>query len=127
MAVATIPVMDAVNIADRLSRIAEPWSPHIIGEVNDFLVKAVRFEGEFCWHSHATEDELFLVITGTLVMRFRDREVTVNPGEFIVVPHGVEHCPVTPDGCEVLLFEPKSTLNTGDVRNELTREVLERL
>ena len=99
----------------------------MIGAVNDCEVKLAKLEGEFCWHSHPQEDELFLVVEGRLRMRFRDRDEVLEPGQLIIVPRGVEHLPVAEPTCSVLLVEPKSTLNTGDVENERTRRDLERL
>ncbi len=119
--------MEKVNLAEKLSSISDYWNPRIIGELNDSYVKAVKLKGEFVWHQHEKEDELFLVVAGRLRMRFRDREVIVGPGEFIVVPKGVEHLPVADEECHVVLLEPKTTLNTGNVHNERTREVLERI
>ena len=119
--------MEVVNLNDKLSRVKESWSPKIVGELNDSYVKVVKFTGEFVWHHHENEDELFLVIKGKLRMKFRDREVAVAPGEFIIVPKGVEHLPVADEEVEVVLLEPKTTVNTGDVRNERTRIELEHL
>ena len=119
--------MKVVNLRAAFDRIPEPWRPVIAGEVNQMHVKLVKLQGEFVWHHHDSEDELFLVISGRLLMRFRDAEVWVEPGEFLVVPHGVEHCPVAPDGCEVVLFERKSTINTGTEVNERTVLELERI
>jgi mannose-6-phosphate isomerase-like protein (cupin superfamily) len=119
--------MEVVNLNDKLSKVKENWSPKIVGEVNDTLVKIVKFTGEFVWHHHDDEDELFLVVKGRLRMKFRDREVVLAPGEFIVVPKGVEHLPVADQEVEVVLIEPKSTLNTGNVRNERTLVELEHL
>ena len=116
-----------VNLAEKFSRCSEHWSPKIIGEVNDSYVKAVKFKGEFLWHHHENEDELFLVVRGKLTMRLRDGTVTVNPGEFIIIPRGMEHLPVAEEETHVILLEPKSTLNTGNVRNERTVAELERL
>ena len=116
-----------VNLAEKFSRFSEHWSPKIIGEVNDSYVKAVKFKGEFLWHHHENEDELFLVVRGRLTMRLRDRAVEVNAGEFIIIPRGVEHLPVAEEETHVILLEPKSTLNTGNVRNERTVAELERL
>ena len=116
-----------VNLAEKFSRFSDHWSPKIIGEVNDSYVKAVKFKGEFLWHHHENEDELFLVVRGKLTMRLRDGTVTVNPGEFIIIPRGVEHLPVADEETHVILLEPKSTLNTGNVRNERTVAELERL
>jgi len=113
--------MDKVNLADKLSRIADLWSPRIVGEVNDFHVKLVKLQGEFVWHSHVAEDELFLVLKGRLRMQFRDRALIVEPGEFVVVPRGVEHCPAADEETHVLLIEPQSTVNTGTAGGERTR------
>jgi mannose-6-phosphate isomerase-like protein (cupin superfamily) len=123
--------MEVVSIARKLSQFSEYWSPKIVGEVNDSYVKLVKFKGEFVWHHHEHEDELFLVLGGTLRMKFREhgmeREETVRRGEFIIVPRGVEHMPVADEEVHVMLLEPKSTLNTGNVRNERTLEVLDRI
>lgn len=119
--------MEAINLKEKLSKVHEHWSPKIIGELNDSYVKAVKFTGEFVWHHHDNEDELFLVVQGRLRMKFRDREVIVQPGEFIIVPKGVEHLPVADEEVHVILLEPKTTLNTGNVRNERTLVELERL
>jgi len=120
--------MDVVNLAEKLSRFTERWSPKIVGEVNDMHVKLVKLAGEFVWHHHEREDELFLVIAGRLRMQLRDGDREVGPGEFIVVPRGTEHCPVTlTDEVHVLLLEPKDTLNTGNVVNERTVAALDRL
>ena len=119
--------MDKVNIADKFSRIPEPWKPHIAGELNGQYVKLGKFKGEFVWHHHENEDELFLVTQGQIRIDFRDRSVTLNEGEFIIVPRGVEHRPVADQEACVLLFEPKSTLNTGNVVNDLTLHDLNRV
>lgn len=119
--------MEKVNLTKSFARFSEPWSPKIVGEINDMQIKLVKLKGEFVWHHHESEDELFLVTKGSLLMRFRDREVRVEEGEFIIVPHGVEHQPVAEEDCEVILMEPKTTLNTGDVRNARTVENPERL
>ena len=116
-----------VNIAEKLGRFQEQWQPKIVGELNDSYVKLVKFQGEFVWHLHEAEDELFLVVKGALRMRLRDRDLTVRPGEFIIIPRGVEHLPVADEETHVLLFEPKSTLNTGNVSNERTVPNLERI
>ena len=116
-----------VNLAEKFSRFSEHWSPKIIGEVNDSYVKAVKFKGEFVWHQHENEDELFLVVKGKLTMRLREGDVEVNPGEFLIIPRGVEHLPVAEEETHVILLEPKSTLNTGNVQNERTLAELERL
>jgi mannose-6-phosphate isomerase-like protein (cupin superfamily) len=119
--------MHTINIAQKFSQVNEMWSPKILGEVNDSYIKAVKVQGEFVWHHHDHEDEMFMVVTGALRMKFRDREELVRPGEFIIVPHGVEHLPVSEGETQVLLFEPKTTLNTGNVVNERTLAKLEKL
>lgn len=116
-----------VNVANAFAQFTEHWSPRIVGELNGQHVKLAKAQGEFVWHHHEHEDELFYVVKGRLLMRFRDREVTINPGEMIIVPRGVEHQPVAEEEVWVMLFEPVSTLNTGNVRNERTVEQLERL
>jgi len=112
--------MNKVNLRDAFATFDEAWHPRVAGDVNDMQVKLAKLRGEFIWHHHEQEDELFLVVKGVLRMRFRDREVRVEPGEFLIVPHGVEHLPVGEDDCQVLLIEPRSTLNTGTVVNERT-------
>ena len=119
--------MDKVNISEKLSQFNDYYNPRIIGELNGQCVKAVKLKGEFVWHHHDNEDELFLVIQGKLNMEFRDKIVEVLPGEFIIVPKGVEHKPVAEDEVHILLFEPASTLNTGNIENERTRKVLEKI
>ena len=114
--------VEKVNLAEKLAGFQEPWSPKVVAAVNDFHVKLVKLKGEFVWHSHDTEDELFLVLRGTLRMQFRDHEVALGPGELIVVPHRVEHRPVAAGEVHVLLLEPKSTVNTGTAGGERTRE-----
>jgi len=116
------------NLQQVFAGFSETWSPRIAGQVNDMHIKLAKFEGEFTWHYHRHEDELFFVHKGRLLMKFRDRDEIVNEGEFIIVPHGVEHCPVALDGvCEVMLIEPASTLNTGNVVEERTVTDLERV
>jgi mannose-6-phosphate isomerase-like protein (cupin superfamily) len=117
--------MNAINLVEKFAKVPAPWLPRIVGELNGQYVKVVKFEKEFVWHSHEHEDEMFLVVRGTFRMEYRDRNVDVREGEFVIVPHGVEHRPVADQECWVLLFEPNTTLNTGDVRNERTREQLE--
>ena len=120
--------MDVVNLAEKFSRFTDRWSPKIVGEVNDMHVKLVKLAGEFVWHQHDREDELFLVVAGRLRMQLRDGDREVGPGEFIVVPKGTEHCPLAlTDEVHVLLLEPKTTLNTGNVVNERTVSALDRL
>lgn len=119
--------MEKVNLAEKFSRFKEQWSPKIAAELNGQYVKLVKFQGPFVWHHHEVEDEMFWVVKGSFVMRFRDEDVTVNEGEFIVVPAGVEHMPLAEAEAHVVLFEPKSTLNTGNVRNERTLPELSRI
>ena len=112
--------MDKVNLAEKLSLFSEHWSPKVVGELNGQHVKLVKFVGEFVWHKHDHEDELFLVVNGRFRMDFRDRQVGLEEGEFLIVPRGVEHRPVADEEVHVLLFEPASTLNTGEARDERT-------
>ena len=119
--------MDKVIIREKLAQFSDHWNPRIVGELNGQHVKAVKLKGEFIWHHHDNEDELFLVIKGQLKMEFRDKTVVINPGEFIIVPRQVEHKPVAEEEVEILLFEPASTLNTGNVENERTKKELQRI
>lgn len=119
--------MEVVNITEKLSHITDHWNPRIAGELNDSYVKLVKLKGEFLWHHHDNEDELFFVIKGQLLMRLRDGDVVINPGEFLIVPRGVEHMPVAQEEVHLMLLEPKTTLNTGNVRNERTVEELARV
>lgn len=119
--------MDVVNLAGNLASFSDHWHPRIVGELNGQHVRLAKLLGEFVWHHHEEEDELFLVVKGTLRMRLRDRELVVREGEFLIVPRGVEHQPVADEEVHVLLFEPAGTLNTGNVRDERTREHLERV
>jgi len=119
--------MQKVSLAEKLALFDTHWDPKIIGALNGQLVKLVKFEGEFDWHSHAGEDELFFVVKGEFDMQFRDRTVRVGEGELLIVPRGVEHCPRADREVHVLLFEPESTLNTGNRRSERTKERLERI
>jgi mannose-6-phosphate isomerase-like protein (cupin superfamily) len=119
--------MEKVNLADKFALFNEFWRPKVVGELNGQLVKLVKFQGPFDWHHHADEDELFLVVRGRFTMRLRDRDVILNEGEFFIVPRGVEHMPVAEQEAHILLFEPATTLNTGDVRNERTVEQLDRI
>ena len=115
------------NIQAALDTITQPWQPHRLATVNDYDVKVVKLDGEFDWHSHADEDEAFLVIDGRLQMEFRDGNAGLGPGDLIVVPRGVEHRPVAKPKCSVVLFEPASTLNTGDTETDRTVHVLDRI
>lgn len=119
--------MHTINLAEKFGQISEYYSPKILGEVNDCAIKAVRVKGEFVWHHHDIEDELFLVVRGTLRMKFRDHEAVVHDGEFVIVPHGVEHLPIADEEVQLILVEPKTTLNTGNVTNERTIHQLERI
>ncbi|HSY30978.1 MAG TPA: cupin domain-containing protein [Verrucomicrobiae bacterium] len=112
--------METVNLQQKFAKFSEHYKPHIIGEVNDCYVKVVKLKGEFIWHHHDHEDELFLVVKGTLRMLFRDHESIIREGEFVIVPRKVEHKPVADEEVHLVLIEPKSTLNTGNVTNERT-------
>ena len=121
------PCTGTVNLADKLAHFSEHWQPKIVGELNGQEVKLAKFKGPFVWHSHELADELFLVVRGRFRMELRDRAIDVEEGEFLIVPRGVEHRPVADEEVAVLLFEPAGTLNTGNVRDERTREWLERI
>ncbi len=122
------PAPRKVNLEEKFARFDEAWSPKVVGEINDFQVKLVKLRGAFVWHRHEHEDELFLVTRGRLRMRFRDRDELIGPGEFIIVPHGVEHCPVAEsEEVQVVLLEPGTTLNVGDADDPRRVEELERL
>ena len=120
-------MIEKVNLSEKFGLFGEHWSPKIAGEVNDSLVKLVKFRGDFVWHKHETEDEMFFVVKGSIVIRLRDGDVPLGEGEFVIIPRGVEHKPYAEEEAHVLLFEPKTVLNTGDVVNERTRPVLERI
>ncbi|MCB1025145.1 MAG: cupin domain-containing protein [Acidobacteria bacterium] len=109
--------MDKINLAEKLALINDHWSPKIVGELNGQEVKLVKFQGEFPWHHHEIEDEMFLALKGSFKIEFRDKTVELNEGEFIIVPHGVEHRPVAEEEVEVMLFEPADTRNTGDIED----------
>jgi mannose-6-phosphate isomerase-like protein (cupin superfamily) len=119
--------MNKVNLAEKFATFSEHWSPKIVGELNGQHVKLVKFQGPFTWHHHEHEDEMFLVVKGSFIMEFRDKNVLLNEGEFLIVPRGVEHRPNAPEEVEVLLFEPAGTLNTGNVENEFTKKNLQTL
>jgi mannose-6-phosphate isomerase-like protein (cupin superfamily) len=120
-------VIEKVNLAEKFTLFQDHWTPKIAGEVNDAYVKLVKLKGKFVWHQHELEDELFLVVKGRLTIKLRDGEIRLNEGELVIIPRGVEHLPIAEDEVHVLLLEPKSTLNTGDVRDERTVEKLERI
>lgn len=119
--------MEKVNLREKLSQISDHWNPRIAGELNGQQVKLVKFLGSFLWHHHDDEDELFLVVKGRFRMELRDRTIELEEGEFLIVPRGVEHRPVADEEVQVLLFEPASTLNTGNVENERTVRELQRV
>jgi mannose-6-phosphate isomerase-like protein (cupin superfamily) len=119
--------MNKVNLVEKFSRFNTQWDPKVAGELNGQMVKLVKFQGSFVWHHHDHEDEMFLVVKGRFRMEFRDRNVELNEGEFLIVPRGVEHRPVADEEAHVLLFEPDTTLNTGNVRNERTKERLDKI
>jgi mannose-6-phosphate isomerase-like protein (cupin superfamily) len=112
--------METINLAHKFSQFTDHWSPKIVGELNDSYVKLVKVQGEFVWHHHDQEDELFLVIQGQLTIKLRDHDLHVGEGEFAIIPRGVEHCPVAEEETHILLLEPKSTVNTGTLENERT-------
>ena len=114
-----------VELATAFASFSDQWSPRVAARINDYAVKIAKVEGEFVWHKHDETDELFLVHKGTLTLRFRDGDVTLRPGELLVVPRGVEHCPVADDETEIVMLEPAATRNTGDVENERTVEARE--
>jgi mannose-6-phosphate isomerase-like protein (cupin superfamily) len=109
-----------VTLAEKFALFSDHWRPRIVGELNDTYIKVVKVQGEFVWHAHAAEDELFLVIAGRLCIRLRDGELTLGPGEFVVIPRGVEHQPYAPDEVHLVLLEPKSTTHTGGVESDLS-------
>ncbi len=119
--------MKPIDIKEKLAQFSEYWSPKIIGELNGQVVKVAKLKGEFVWHHHEHEDEMFMVVEGTLVIEFKDGEVELNEGQFYIIPKGVEHMPVAIEECHVMLFEPNSVLNTGNVVNERTVEKLDKI
>jgi mannose-6-phosphate isomerase-like protein (cupin superfamily) len=119
--------MEKVNLSEKLALFSEHWSPRIAGELNGQQVKLAKFQGEFTWHHHENEDELFLVVKGRFRMELRDRSIDLEEGEFLIVPRGVEHRPVADEEVHVLLFEPATTLNTGNIENERTLHELQRV
>ena len=125
--------MEKINVAEKLSQFSDYFNPRIVGELNGlqacqpWLVKLVKFQGEFVWHHHDNEDELFYVVKGSFDMHLRDRIITINTGEFLIMPRGIEHKPVAKEEVEIMLFEPASTINTGNIENELTVKKLEHL
>ena len=117
--------MEKVNLNQKFTLFTECWSPKIVGDLNDSYVKVAKFKGEFTWHKHDSEDEFFYVVNGSVTIQLRDKDVVLNPGEFLIVPKGIEHCPKADEEAHIMLLEPKTTLNTGDVVNEKTVAELE--
>jgi len=119
--------MEKVNVSEKLATFNDYFNPRVVGELNGQQVKLVKFQGEFIWHHHENEDELFYVVKGSFDMHMRNKIITINAGEFLVMPRGVEHKPVAKEEVEILLFEPASTLNTGNIENEMTVKNLEKI
>ena len=119
--------MNKVNLVQKFSLFQDYWSPKIVDELNDSYIKLVKFKGEFVWHHHETEDELFLVVKGKLLIKLRDRDIWLQEGEFVIIPKGIDHLPIADEEAHVLLLEPKSTLNTGNTQNERTVSNLEQI
>ncbi len=120
-------MLEKVNLAEKFRLFQDYWNPKIVGELNDSHVKLVKVKGEFIWHHHENEDELFLVVKGALRIELRDRAIRLEEGEFVIIPRGLEHMPVAEEEAHLLLLEPKTTLNTGNVRSERTVAELERI
>ena len=119
--------MDLVDIEEKLTHINEFWSPKIIGELNGQLIKIAKLKGEFLWHHHENEDEMFMVIKGNLIIKLKDKDIDLKEGQFFIIQKGVEHMPVANEECHVMLFEPKSVLNTGNVVNKKTITHIEKI
>ena len=119
--------MEKVNLNQKFGLIQDYWSPKIAGEINDSYVKLVKFKGEFVWHHHETEDELFLVVKGKLLIKLRDGDIWLQEGEFVIIPKGIDHLPIADEEAHVILLEPKTTLNTGNTQNERTVTNLEQI
>lgn len=119
--------MESIDLEEKFSQFNEFWSPKIVGELNGQFVKLAKLQGEFVWHHHENEDELFMVIKGKLTIKLKDQDIQLGEGQFFIIPKGVEHLPVAQEECHVMLFEPKSVLNTGNVVNEKTVEKLQKL
>lgn len=115
-------MIEVINLQEKFSKFTDYWHPRIVGELNDAHVKLVKVQGEFTWHHHDNEDEMFLVIDGTLTIKLRDGDLKINAGEFVIIPRGIEHCPVAENEVKLILLEPKTTSNTGNVQNERTVE-----
>lgn len=119
--------MEKVNLSQKFAMFSEYWSPKIVGELNESHVKVAKLKGQFDWHHHKDEDELFWIVKGRLLIKFRDKDVWLEPGEFIIIPKGVDHLPVADEEVQAVLIEPKGTLNTGNVVTAKTKETLERI
>lgn len=119
--------MEKINLKEKLALFYDYWSPKIVGDLNDSQVKLAKFKGEFVWHKHDNEDELFFVIKGTLLIKFRDKDVYIKEGEFLIIPKGIEHLPIAEEEVHVMLIEPKTILNTGDAISDLKKEKLDRI
>lgn len=119
--------MQKINLGAKLALFNDYWSPKIIGDLNDSHIKLAKFKGEFVWHKHDNEDELFFIIKGCLLIRLRDQDIYLNEGEFIIIPKGVEHLPIAKEEVHVMLIEPKTTINTGDATSTLTKKMLDRI
>lgn len=119
--------LDKINLSRKFNLFSEHWSPKIVGELNDSYIKVAKLKGEFDWHHHENEDEMFLIIKGCLLIKFRDKEISIDEGELIVIPKGVDHLPVAAEEVQVMLIEPKETLNTGNVITEKTKQTLDRI
>jgi mannose-6-phosphate isomerase-like protein (cupin superfamily) len=119
--------METVDLKEKFSQFSDHWSPKIVGELNGQLVKLAKLKGEFVWHHHENEDELFMVIKGELTIKFRDKDIQLKEGQLFIIPKGIEHMPVTKEECHVMLFEPKTVLNTGNVINEKTVKHIEEI
>lgn len=119
--------MQKINIKEKFNLFTEYWTPKIVGDLNESHIKLAKFKGEFVWHKHDNEDELFLVIKGNLLIKLRDQDIKLKEGEFVIIPKGVEHLPIALDEVHVMLIEPKTTLNTGDTKSDLTKDDLDRI
>lgn len=119
--------MDKVNLEEKFGLFNEYWVPQIAGEINDSLIKLAKFKGEFPWHQHEHEDELFLVVKGSILIKLKDQDIHLQAGEFFIVPKGVEHCPVAEEEAHILLIEPKTTINTGNTTNTYTKTDLDHI
>ena len=119
--------METVDLKEKFSQFSDHWSPKIVGELNGQLVKLAKLKGEFVWHHHKNEDELFMVIKGELTIKFRDKDIQLKEGQLFIIPKGIEHMPVAKEECHVMLFEPKTVLNKGNVINEKTVKHIEEI